>query len=132
MTAEIVATDTPPLDIRPGSERPDADTASALLLFGVLGPPLLALLNLQLSYMMTPWACRTGNHVAMQIVTACIFVAVLLTGTGAALHFRRRWLEDTVISRPGFMAGLGMLESALLATVIAAQWLPNAFLSVCQ
>jgi hypothetical protein len=48
------------------------------------------------------------------------------------MRLRRNWHEDTVLSRPGFMAMLGLLESALFTTVIVAQWMPHAFLSPCQ
>jgi uncharacterized membrane protein YidH (DUF202 family) len=129
----VTAHDSPPLDLRRAPERPEAvDGGARSLWLGLLAPLLLALLNLEISYALTPWACRTGDHVLMNVSTAIILAADVIAGLGAARHLRRNWLEDTVLTRPAFMAMLGVLLSALGATVIVAQWLPNAFLSVCQ
>lgn len=124
--------DTPPPDARPETERPHSPGSAGMLWFGLLAPPFLMLLNLQLSYMMTPWACRTGQRWPMLAVTACILVVDLLAGVGAARRLQRDWHEDTVVSRPGFMAMLGVLASALFAAVLIAQWMPHAYLSACQ
>jgi hypothetical protein len=98
----------------------------------LLGPSFLVLLNLEINYALTPWACRTGDHFIMYGATALIFVADLLAGVGAARHLRRDWLEDTVLTRPAFTAMLGVLLSALGAVVIIAQWMPNLYLWSCQ
>jgi hypothetical protein len=132
VTTIVQHEDTPAADARGATERPHSPGSSGLLWFGLLAPPLLMLLNLQLSYMMTPWACRTGNRGPMIVVTVCILLVDLLAGAGAALRLRRDWLDDTVVSRPGFMAMLGVLGSALFAAVLIAQWLPHAYLSACQ
>ena len=68
----------------------------------------------------------------MHLSTAIILALVIVAGVGAAMRLRRNWLEETVLSRPGFMAMLGILESVLFSAVIIAQWLPHAFLSACQ
>ena len=129
----VTTQDSPPLDLRRAPERPEAvDGGARALWFGLLAPSFLALLNLEISYALTPWACRSGDHVVMNVSTAIILAADVIAGLGAARHLRRDWLEDTVLTRPAFMAMLGVLLSALGATVIVARWLPNAFLSVCQ
>lgn len=129
----VTTHDSPPLDLRRAPERPQAvDRGARALWLGLLGPSFLALLNLEVSYALTPWACRTGNHVLMNVLTAAFLAADVIVGFGAARHLRRDWLDDIVLTRPAFMAMLGILLSALGATVIIAQWLPNAFLSVCQ
>jgi uncharacterized membrane protein YidH (DUF202 family) len=129
----VVTQDSPPLDLRRAPERPSPTNRSALALwFGLLGPSLLVLLNLEISYALTPWACRTGDHFIMVAATALIFVADLLAGAGAARHLRRDWLEDTVLTRPAFTAMLGVLLSALGAVVIIAQWMPSLYLWTCQ
>ena len=122
-----------PLDLRLAPERPGiAMGGISLLWFGILGPPLLMLLNLELSYAITPWVCHTGDHFLMHASTGILLLGVLFAGLGPARQLRHDWLEDTVISRPGFMAMLGVLESALFAGVILAQWLPTLYLSTCQ
>jgi hypothetical protein len=125
--------DSPPLDLRRAPERPTVvDGGARALWFGLLAPPFLALLNLEVSYALVPWSCRTGDHVLINVSTAILLAADIIAGLGAARHLHRDWLEDSVLTRPAFMAMLGILLSALGATVIIAQWLPNAFLSVCQ
>jgi hypothetical protein len=129
----LVTQDSPLLDLRRATERPSATDQGALALwFGLLGPSFLVLLNLEISYALTPWACRTGDHFIMVAATALIFVADLIAGAGAARHLRRDWLEDTVLTRPAFTAMLGVLLSALGAVVIIAQWMPNMYLWTCQ
>ena len=129
----VIQTDPEPLDARAVPEKPSIlDEGAGLLWYAILGTPLLALLNLELSYALTPLACRAASTVAMNLATAILLALVILAGVGAAMKLRRNWVEDTVLSRPGFMAMLGILESALFTTVIAAQWLPHAYLSACQ
>lgn len=129
----VVAQDSPPLDLRRAPERPSAASQRAPALWvGLLGPSFLVLLNLEVSYAVTPLACRSGAHWVMIALTAAIFAVDVLAGIGAARHLRRDWLEDTVLTRPPYTAMLGVLLSALGAVVIIAQWLPNFFLSTCQ
>ena len=129
----LVTQDSPLLDLRRATERPSPTDQGALALwFGLLGPSFLVLLNLEISYALTPWACRTGNHFIMVAATALIFVADLIAGVVAARHLRSDWLEDTVLTRPAFTAMLGVLLSALGAVVIIAQWMPNLYLWTCQ
>ena len=131
--SEVVTHDSPPLDLRLAPERPSATRERAPALWaGLLGPSFLVLLNLEISYALTPLSCRSGSHVVMIALTAAIFVVDLLAGVGAARHLRRDWLEDTVLTRPAYTAMLGVLLSALGAVVIVAQWLPNLYLSTCQ
>ncbi|HMI57625.1 MAG TPA: hypothetical protein VK511_06235 [Gemmatimonadaceae bacterium] len=129
----VVTQDSPPLDLRLATERPSATDQGALALwFGLLGPSFLVLLNLEIGYALTPWACRTGDHFIMIGATALIFVVDLLAGLGAARHLQRDWIEDTVLTRPAFTAMLGVLLSALGAVVIIAQWMPTFYLRTCQ
>jgi hypothetical protein len=129
----VLQVDPAPLDVRPVPEKPSiVDEGSGVLFYGMLGPPVLTLLNLELSYALTPVACRAGSALAMHLSTAIILALVIVAGVGAAMRLRRNWLEETVLSRPGFMAMLGILESVLFSAVIIAQWLPHAFLSACQ
>jgi hypothetical protein len=129
----VVQTDPAPLDVRPVPEKASiVEDGSGVLFYGILGPPLLTLLNLEISYAIAPVACLAGSKMGMHISTAIILALVILAGVGAAMRLRRNWIEDTVLSRPGFMAMLGILESTLFSAVIIAQWLPDAFLSACQ
>ena len=129
----VVQTDPEPLDVRAVPEKPSIlDEGTGMLWYAIIGTPLLTLLNLQLSYALTPVACRAGSTLVMNLSTAILLALVIIAGVGAAMRLRRNWIEDTVLSRPGFMAMLGILESSLFTTVIIAQWLPHAYLSACQ
>jgi small-conductance mechanosensitive channel len=129
----VIQTDPAPLDVRTVAEKASIlDEGAGVLFYGILGPPLLTLLNLELSYALTPVACRAGTALVMHLTTAILLALVIVAGVGAATRLRRNWIEDTVLSRPGFMAMLGMLASTLFSVVIIAQWLPHAFLSACQ
>jgi hypothetical protein len=129
----VIQSDPAPLDNRPMPEKPAALVeGEGILWYAILGTPLLTLTNLEISYALTPVACRAGTAVGLSITTAIILALVILGGIGAAMRLRRNWQEDTVLSRPGWMAMLGILESALFTIVIIAQWLPHAFLSPCQ
>jgi hypothetical protein len=129
----VIAHDSPPLDLRRAPERPNATSRGAAALWiGLLGPSFFVLLNLELSYALTPIACRTGSHGVMIGLTIALFIADLLAGVAAARHVQRDWIEDTVLMRPAYTAMLGVLLSALGAVIIIAQWLPNLFLSTCQ
>jgi hypothetical protein len=133
MNIEINTRDSPPLDLRRAQERPEVvDSRAAALWFGILGPPLLLLLNLEISYAAAPLACRTGGHLLMHVPSAILFAAVVVAGLGAARHLPRDRREDTVVERPAFMAMVGVLLGMLGIAVIVAQWLPNLFLSPCQ
>lgn len=132
--AVVIQTDPDPIDSRPVAEKPSIlDAGTGVLWYAILGAPVLTLLNLELSYALTSVACRAGSQVAMNVVTAILLVLVIVAGVAAATRLRRDWAdEDTVLSRPSFMAFLGILESVLFSIVIIAQWMPHAYLSACQ
>jgi|GEM_PF-2342103 hypothetical protein len=130
----ILHTDPDPIDSRPVAEKPSIlDEGEGVLWFAILGAPLLTLANLELSYALTSVACRAGSQTGMNVITAVLLLLVIVAGVAAATRLRRNWLdEDTVLSRPSFMAFLGILESTLFSIVIIAQWMPHAYLSACQ
>ena len=129
----VTSQDQAPVDFRVASERPGIAAGGLTpLWFGILGPLVFVLLNLELSYALTPWVCRTGDHFLHARLNGYPPARRAVRGVGPARRLHRDWLEDTVISRPGFMAMLGMLLSALGAVVILAQWLPMFYLSTCQ
>jgi hypothetical protein len=129
----VTSQDQAPVDYRVASERPGiAGGGLSPLWFGIIGPLVFVLLNLEVRYALTAWMCRTGDHFLLQAATGILLLGTLLAGVGPARQLHRDWLEDTVLSRPGFMAMLGILLSALGAVVILAQWLPTLYLSTCQ
>jgi small-conductance mechanosensitive channel len=129
----VVQTDPPALDVRAIPEKPGGVAeAAGVLWYAIVGTPMFVLLNLQLSYSLTPVACSGGSTLVMHLLTAILLALVIVAGVGAAVRLRRDWIEDAVLSRPSFMAMIGILESVLFSMVIIAQWLPHAYLSPCQ
>jgi TRAP-type C4-dicarboxylate transport system permease small subunit len=115
---------------------PDSRTIAALWA-GLLVPPLAFLANLEISYALVPTACKAGNASMIHLV----HLLCLLLALGAGLIAWKSWntfgtewsgTEGGPIARSRFMAGSGLVGSALFALVIVAQWLPSFGLSPCQ
>jgi hypothetical protein len=104
---------------------------------GLLLPPFAWFLNLQLSYMLVPWACVTGQQFILHVVTLAM---LLLAASGGVIAWRtwRRvghdWPNEAagVVPRSRFMAVGGLLSSVLFCLVIVAQGIPSFILSGCE
>ena len=102
-----------------------------------LVPPALILVDLQLGYMLVPYACRTGDSTPGHVVHLIMLLACL----GLAAVAWRSWTEagravpsddGSQAGRSRFMAVLGILISVSSALVIAAQWWPSFLIHPCQ
>jgi len=118
------------------TETPDARRIRALW-FGLLAAPVAFLLNLEIAYALVPTACSSGTSLMVHLV----HVLCLLLALAGGLVAWRIWNAAGVewpgeqggqIARTRFMAGSGVLGSALFALVILAQWIPTFVLSPCQ
>jgi len=120
---------------RDASSEPSQPAGALVLWSVVLGPPILLLANLQLAYMMVPWACVRGARWPLHLVPP---VMLLLAGGVALLAWRvwRRAGEDdhgaSAAARTRFMAMVGLLSVALFTLAIVAQWIPIFVLGPCQ
>jgi hypothetical protein len=103
---------------------------------GLAGPIARALTE-QLSYMLTPTACWTGNHLLLYLVPLCTVVIVL----ACALFAHGRWKREPEgstetgpprVSRARFMAMAGFWLCVSFAVVILAEAVPNLVLRVCD
>jgi hypothetical protein len=120
----------------PRTDVPDAAELRALWA-GFLLAPTAFLLNLELAYALVPTACSSQNRLLVHMVhLGCLLIA--LTG---GFFARRLWRscgetwpgeEGGRVSRSRFMAGIGLLLSALFVLVIVAQWIPSLVLNPCQ
>lgn len=108
-----------------------------LLWIPVLAGPIAWALTQQLSYVLTPTACWSRNHLTLLIVPVC---TLLLLAAGAMLA-RSRWKRepegstetgDPKASRSRFMAQLGFWSCVWFAVVIVATAVPNLILKVCD
>jgi len=109
----------------------------ALLWFAVLAGPLAWALTEQLSYMLTPTACWTGQRILLALVP----LGTLLIVLAGALIARSRWKREPEgstekglpeDSRTRFMALAGFWLCVAFALVILAESVPTLVLRVCD
>jgi hypothetical protein len=118
-----------------------APTAVARLWFGILAGPVAWVLQLSISYPLAQLSCHAefrGQHpIALEVIAAA---ALLLTGSGAMTAWRAfeavpagaSGTGGRSIDRARFMAGLGLLFTALFAMVVIATAIPTWILHACQ
>jgi cytochrome c biogenesis factor len=124
------------MTVDPRTDVPDAAELRALWA-GFLLPPTAFLLNLEVAYALVPTACSSQSRLLVHLVhLVCLLIA--LTGGCFALRLWRFYGETWPgeeggrVSRSRFMAGIGLLLTALFALVIVAQWIPSVVLNPCQ
>jgi hypothetical protein len=109
-----------------------------LLWTGILGGPIAWLIQFQLRYSLVPWACANHKRFVLHLVTVAF---VLLILAGAYFSWRiwdqngKTWPNDKqegVKMRNLFLAGLGMLSSALFALLTLVQGIPPFFIDPCE
>ena len=104
---------------------------------GLLLAPVAFLVNLEVAYLAVPASCAHGTAASLHLIHAGCLMAAL----AGALVAWRRW-SVAGVSWPGeaggatartqFLAGLGVVGSALFALTIVAQWIPTLTLHPCQ
>jgi hypothetical protein len=104
---------------------------------GFLAAPLIWFVNLQLNYMLVPWACTTGRQYPLVLVTAGALLLVVGAGGAAWYAWRQagqEWPDSAggIIPRSRFLAVLGLFTCGLFFLVILAQGVPTLVLSACQ
>jgi hypothetical protein len=115
-----------------------AQTSSPLLLWGGLfAGPVAFLLNLQVSYMLVPWACSTGHHFVLYLAMLGASLISALGGLGAWRGWQQMgkgWPDGSggTGSRNRFMAVMGITLSIFFLLIILAQGIPNFILNPCQ
>jgi hypothetical protein len=104
------------------------------LWIGILGTPLLWLVQFQINYMLVPWACATGHRWPLHATTALFLVLAAIP-----IYVARRCQqasgsgqrETSGDGRRRFMAVLGLYSSTLFFLVIVAQGIPSFILDPC-
>ena len=114
-----------------------SSSVSFALWVGVLAGPLAFLLQLQINYALVPWACTTGRTFVLHLVSC---VALLMVSITAVIAWRirgrikreKRDESASSVSRPQFMAEMGLSTSILFLLIIIAQEIPNIVMHPCQ
>jgi hypothetical protein len=120
----------------PRTDVPDARQIRNLFI-GVLMPPIVFLLDLEVAYALVPAACSTHNRLPVHLVHLACLLLVLFGWSTAWRCWRATgstWPaeEGGPVARSRFLAGVGVLMGALFALVILAMWLPSFILDPCQ
>lgn len=110
----------------------DIDGMIWMLLAGVVLPPLLTLVNLQINHSLAMRACVSRSLAPLHLASFAILCAICFLGYRVARCLEGIWIERAVASAPGLMAMAGVFESAALATVIVTQWPPSQVLMACR
>jgi hypothetical protein len=115
---------------------PDASHLRALWV-GLLLAPVAFLINLEVAYALVPTACSSRNELPVHMVhLACLVLTLygLLTAWRCWQATGATWPgeEGDPSARSRFMAGTGLLVSAMFVLVVLAQWIPSLMLDPCQ
>lgn len=123
------------MTVDPRTDVPDARQIRGLWI-GLLLAPIAFLVNLEVAYALVPAACSSRNELPIHLV----HLACLLLTLYALLSAWHSWkaagttspAEEGGLARSRFMAGTGLLVSAMFMLVIVAQWIPSLVLDPCQ
>ena len=121
-----MSADSNPTDIIPGG--------NLMLWVDVLGAPAAFLCQLQVSYMIVPWACTSGHNVVPRISWIPFFLIAAAVGILACRDWSRLCAfraDDPAIARCRFMALLGIMTGALFALAILAQGCATFIINPC-
>ena len=122
------------VDLR--TDIPDARAIWALWV-GLLLAPIAFLLNLETAYALVPTACSSHRELPVHLVhLGCLLLAAggLLTAWRSWRTLGATWPGEAgdPLARSRFLAGTGLLVSAMFVLVILAQWIPSLLLDPCQ
>jgi hypothetical protein len=99
-------------------------------------PPIVFLALVAIAYAMVPWACETQRRVPLHLVS----VVALAVVSGCVYLAWRNWRslgaeptydEPHIIAWVRFLAGLGLVLSALLTVGTAMLWVVQFVLPPC-
>ena len=118
-------------------ERVATRSGEPVLWIGVLGPPIVWALQMQLNYWLVRGTCARLSNTAFVVVTLISVGLLCLAGLSSLLAWRRvgtAWPNsfENVISRRRFMAVLGLLMTGMFLLVIIAQGIGAFVFHPCQ
>lgn len=106
------------------------------LWFGVLGPPVIWLARLTISYILVPYACWGGSTWMLHAVSFATLALTAFAGWVAWRSWRqagatRHAAGAGPIPRSRFLAMVGLLSAGFFLAVIAAEGLLNFLIDPC-
>jgi hypothetical protein len=124
------------MTVDPRTDVPDARQIRALWV-GLLLAPTAFLIGLEAAYAFVPTACSSRTELPVHLVhLACLLLTLygLLTAWRSWKATGATWPGEAgdPPARSRFMAGTGLLMSAMFVLVIVAQWIPSLILDPCQ
>lgn len=116
---------------------PRTEPGSASLWFAVLGPPVLWAARFGASYALLPYACAPGDVRLLYALTVATLLAVAAAGVVGWVQWRRLGPSAGAPiggpeARARFMAGLGLLGSALFFAVVVLEGLALVLIDPCR
>ena len=116
---------------------PRPDRALFILWAGVLGPPLIWLVHLEVNYILVALACRIDAPLIVHGVTIAAIAGAAVFGLIALGSWRRagrEWPDSSggAVTQDRFLATVGMLVAALIVLALLAQWLPAFVIDPCS
>ena len=113
-----------------------ATTPKGLWLLIVTAPIIVAV-QMQINYVLVPWACTAQRRTALYVVTIVALLLTVLTAWIAYSFWRRVGTEwpaerDDLADRVRFISVLGLLSSGMSFLVILAQGIATIQFDPCQ
>jgi hypothetical protein len=104
---------------------------------GVLLPPTVWALQMQINYVLVRKACTQGSSLALYVVSIVALAAAVAAALIALTNWRRSgptWPSGAadLFTRSRFLAVLGLLMSAMFFLVILAQGIATVVFPPCQ
>ena len=125
-----------------GKEYPPPKTAEERrqqrnMWLGLIGPPVIFLINLQVAYMLVDWCCLNNSRLPLHL--APLMFLIICVGCGILANSERLRMEragstegERTYDRTHFMLVMGATVAILCTIGIAGQWLATFILDPCQ
>lgn len=98
---------------------------------GILGGPVVWLIQFQTIYTLAGWGCALHTKLPLYITSAFFFLLVVIIGFIALRHLHPNESEEAQ-RRTRFMAQVGIMSSVLSLLLIVSQAIATIMLSQCM
>src|SRR4051812_32038863 len=108
------------------------------LWFAVLGAPFLYLCHHELNYCLVLWACASGKHWVLPVVSGVFLLLLLGSAAVAWQDFRRTpgtpddASPESPLNRHRLLSTLGLMSAGLFFLLVLAQGIATLILDPCR